>query len=99
VVDCPVAVSVGVFRATVGDELSANIIHDIAPSSPSVPPVQVTAVVVRAVVRVAVVNPNAPASTSKSSVALAQVALTVSVAFPATAINPPPDAMVIDPVR
>ncbi len=77
---------------------SVKINQDIAPSSPFVTPVQVTAVAVKAVVLVAVVNPNAPASTSMSSVAFAQVTLDVSVAFPATAIKPPPVAIVIAPV-
>jgi len=54
--------------------------------------------VVSAVSLVAVVNLNAPPSTSRSSVALAHVLATVSVAPPATAINPPPLGIVIAPV-
>lgn len=76
---------------------AVKVSHDIAPSSLLVPPVQVR-VAVPAVVDVAVVNPKFPTSTSKSSVAFAHVARTVSVAFAAIAINPPPAAIVCDPV-
>jgi hypothetical protein len=75
-----------------------KINQDIAPSSPFVPPVHVTAVAVRAVVLVAVVNLRFPTSASIPSVALAHVFATVSVAPTATAINPPPVAIVIAPV-
>lgn len=77
---------------------SVKINHDIAPSSPLVPPLQVTAVAIRAVVLVAVVNLRFPTSASISSVALAHVFATVSVAPTATAINPPPVGIVIAPV-
>jgi hypothetical protein len=76
---------------------SAKLIHDIAPSSPFVAPVQVR-VAVPAVVVKAVVKRNVPASMSRSSVALAQVFPTVSVAPAATAKKPPPVGMVFDPV-
>lgn len=54
--------------------------------------------VVRDVVRVAVVNLKAPPSASISSVALAHDLALVSVALAATAINQPPEAIEIDPV-
>jgi hypothetical protein len=75
-----------------------KIRYDKAPSSLFVPPVQVTAVAVKAVVLVAVVNLKPPTSASMSSVALAHAFAPVSVAPAATAINPPPVAMVIAPV-
>ena len=76
---------------------SAKLIHDIAPSSPFVPPVQVR-VAVPAVVVKAVVKRNVPASMSRFSVAFAQVFPTVSVAPAATAKKPPPVGIVLDPV-
>lgn len=61
------------------------------------PPVQVR-VAVPAVVEVAVVKRNPPASMLISSVALDHVLPTVSVAPAATAMKPPPVAIVLDPV-
>jgi hypothetical protein len=53
---------------------------------------------VPAVVENAVVNRNVPASMSKSSPRFVHVFATVSVAPTATAIIPPPVAIVVDPV-
>ena len=74
-----------------------KIIHDIPPSSPLDVPVQVL-VAVPAVVEKAVVNLKAPASASISSPKLAHAFALVSVAPAATAIIPPPEAMVVEPV-
>lgn len=78
------------------DPHEVNIIQDKAPSS-LFSPVQVL-VAVPAVVYLAVVNLKAPASASISSVQLAQVLSPVSVSPAATAINPPPVAIVVEPV-
>ena len=59
---------------------------------------QVTAVADNAVILVAVVNLSAPASSSISSVAFAQVLAVPSVAPAATAMKPPLVAIVIAPV-
>jgi hypothetical protein len=74
-----------------------KVIQAIAPSSALVPPVHVL-VAVPAVVELAVVKRKLPASTSKSSVALAQVLATVSAAPAAIAKKPPLVAIVCEPV-
>lgn len=74
-----------------------KLIHDIAPSSLLVPPVQVLEAV-PAVVDVAVVKRKVPASASISTVAFAHVFATVSVAPAATARKPPPAGMTLEPV-
>jgi hypothetical protein len=82
------------------DELGARLvkrIHDNAPSSPSVPPVQFK-VCVAAVVDFHVVCLWIPTSASISSPATDHVFATVSVAHPATASIPPPEGIVCDPV-
>lgn len=77
-----------------GDVAGAlKVIHAMAPSSALVPPVQVR-VAVPAVVELAVVKRKPPASMSMSSVALAQVFATVSVAPAAIAKKPPSVGMV-----
>lgn len=87
----------GLGELDIDDVLSVKMSHDIAPSSAFVPPVQVR-VAVPAVVENAVVKRKVPASTSRFSVSPDHVLATVSVAPQATAIIPPPVAIVVEPV-